>query len=89
MDQEGARYPTPPLLSPEEVARRRAASRRIGRIIAALCIVVAVVAALVMLSLDPGDDGAAGPGGDRLGSSRGPPGLTAQPLVSRRRALRR
>ena len=54
------RYPLPPELSPEESACRRAASRRLARIIAVLCVLLAVAAAAVMLTLDPGDDGADG-----------------------------
>lgn len=57
---EDPRYPAPPDLSPEEAIRRRAAARRVGLLIAFLCVLLAAVAAVVMLSLDPGDGGAAG-----------------------------
>lgn len=57
---EDPRYPAPPELSPEEAARRRATSRRVGRIIAFLCVLLAAAAAVAMLRLDPGDGGAAG-----------------------------
>ncbi len=70
------RYPEPPELSPAEAARRRAATRRLGRIIAALCLLLAAAAAAVMLTLDPGDDGASGPRGiiSPVGHERASPG---------------
>ena len=47
-------YPTPPDLSAEEVARRRAHARRWGVAIAILCIAVAAVTLVVLLSFEPG-----------------------------------
>jgi hypothetical protein len=47
-------YPNPPELSPEEVARRRASARRWGLAIATLCIALAVVTLVVLLSFERG-----------------------------------
>lgn len=50
------RYPTPPVLSAEEQARRQARARRIGLAILALCVLLAVGTLVVILSLNRGDD---------------------------------
>jgi hypothetical protein len=46
------RYPEPPELSDEEAARQRRGARRTGLVLLALCLVLAAVALVVLLSLN-------------------------------------
>lgn len=54
------RYPEPPELTEEELARQRRGARRTGLALLALCVVLAAVALVVLLSLnsETRDDGA-------------------------------
>lgn len=52
----GPGYPPPPELSPEEIADRRAKSRRAGQAILIFCVGVAAVTVAVLLSMDGAED---------------------------------
>ena len=54
------RYPEPPELTDEEIARQRRGARRTGLALLALCLALAAVALVVLLSLNSGtrDEGA-------------------------------
>lgn len=56
MSPDRPRFPAAPDPTPEELARRRATSRRTGRIIALFCVALGVGAAAILLSLDPAED---------------------------------